>query len=208
MSIIPVKDARMTQEYGRKGNYKKGYHTDIDLVAGEADKYVYSVGPGQVIRARYAPGKGADPQGWGNYIIIRQDDGHDVLYAHLALVNVAEGEKVSGGQKIGLQGSTGNSTGPHLHFEVWKGSWEERQDINPAEYLGIVNQVGKVQQVTLFPDVPPDHWAAMAVTRVVEAGIMGGHPDGRFHGRSFCTRYELASALDRMLQLVRGGDAQ
>lgn len=147
MKPLPVKNARISQEYGRKNpQYRKGYHTGIDLVADGSDKSIYAVGGGTVIRARFAAGvKGADPQGWGNYVIVRQTDGHDVLYAHLAQVAVIQGRLVAVGEKIGLQGSTGNSTGPHLHFEVWRGSWEDRDDINPAEYLGIRNEVGPVE---------------------------------------------------------------
>jgi len=74
----------------------------------------------------------------------------------------------------------------------------------PGAWEGFINQVKThLKTPTEFPDVPPDHWAAMAVARVVEAGIMGGYPDGNFHGQSFVTRYELASALDRVLQMIR-----
>lgn len=147
MKTLPVKNPRISQEYGRKNEgYRKGYHTGIDLVADPSDKAIYNVGPGKVIVARYAPGKkGANPEGWGNYVIVRQDDGHDVLYAHLYQVFVSEGKKVNAGDSLGIQGSTGNATGAHLHFEVWKGSWEDRNEINPAEYLGIKNAVGPVE---------------------------------------------------------------
>ncbi|MCR4441712.1 MAG: N-acetylmuramoyl-L-alanine amidase [Peptococcaceae bacterium] len=53
-----------------------------------------------------------------------------------------------------------------------------------------------------FSDVPPDHWAAQSVERVYEAGIMNGYPDGTFKGDQTVTRYEQASALDRMLTLL------
>jgi hypothetical protein len=145
--MLPVQNPRISQEYGRKSSdYRKGYHTGVDLVADENDKTVYNINPGVVIRSRFISGKkGADPDGWGNYVIVRQDDGHDVLYAHLYQVFVAEGKRVASGDSIGIQGTTGNSTGPHLHFEVWKGNWEDRNDINPAEYLGIKNTVGLVE---------------------------------------------------------------
>jgi murein DD-endopeptidase MepM/ murein hydrolase activator NlpD len=147
MKTLPLKNPRISQEYGRKStSYKKGYHTGIDLVAGENNKYVYSAGSGTVLRARYQSGpKGADPSGWGNYVIVRQKDGHDVLYAHLSQVLVAPGVQISEGEALGIQGSTGNSSGPHLHFEVWAGSWENRNDINAAQYLGIENAVGPVK---------------------------------------------------------------
>lgn len=195
--MVPVKNARISQVYGRKDKqYRKGYHTGLDIVADGKDKTIYAARAGTVIK------RGVDPKGWGNFVIARQTDGHEVCYAHLDIVYVKQGQVIAEGDKIGVQGSTGNSTGPHLHFEVWEGNWEDRNDINAAEYLGIANEKGPAKYAGSFPDVPPDNWAASAVEKVVDAGVMGGHPDGKFHGKSFCTRYELASALDRLLQLI------
>lgn len=171
MAIIPMKNARISQEYGRiSTKYKKGYHTGLDLVADGTDKGVYNISPGAILRARFSPGsKGADPTGWGNYITVRQDDGHDVLYAHLAQIAVTQGQRVAPGDKLGLQGSTGNSTGPHLHFGVWAGSWEQRNDINAADYLGIKNQVGPTTYADMYEE---DRLWAM------EQGITdGSNPD-------------------------------
>lgn len=140
--MLPVKNPRISQIYGRKSaGYKKGYHSGIDLVADEKDKYIYSVGQGRVVKV------GDDPKGWGNYVIVREDDGHDVLYAHLDRVIINEGRLAIPGSLIGIQGSTGRSTGPHLHFEVWQGDWQNRNDISPAEYLGIKNELGPVEKV-------------------------------------------------------------
>lgn len=169
--MLPVKNARVSQEYGRKDSqYRKGYHTGIDMVADGTDKGIYSAGPGLVLRARFAPGaKGADAAGWGNYVIVRQADGHDVLYAHLAQVAVTAGQLVISGDKLGIQGATGNTTGAHLHFEVWNGDWTKRNDINAAEYLGIANQVGPVSPKDPFEE--DRQWA-------VENGISdGSDPD-------------------------------
>ena len=58
--------------------------------------------------------------GYGKYIRLRHQEGYISLYAHLSEINVREGQAVSKGQVIGKSGSTGNSTGPHLHFEVRK----------------------------------------------------------------------------------------
>lgn len=56
--------------------------------------------------------------GYGNYIIVTHSNGSETVYAHLQSVSVAAGQAVSGGQQIGKLGSSGNSTGPHLHFEI------------------------------------------------------------------------------------------
>ena len=59
-----------------------------------------------------------DPGGFGTFVVIRQDAHLSTLYGHLLLTEVHDGEHVSAGQVVGEVGSTGNSTGPHLHFEV------------------------------------------------------------------------------------------
>jgi murein DD-endopeptidase MepM/ murein hydrolase activator NlpD len=64
----------------------------------------------------YAGRKG----GYGNLIILKHSDGYETYYGHLSVISVKEGDDITKGQKIGLVGSTGHSTGPHLHFEVHK----------------------------------------------------------------------------------------
>ena len=58
--------------------------------------------------------------GWGYYVRIKHDGGYETLYAHCSKIAVSKNEEVYAGQVIGYVGSTGNSTGPHLHFEVRK----------------------------------------------------------------------------------------
>jgi len=69
--------------------------------------------------------------GYGNYVIMAHGGGIDTLYAHLLETQVNIGDKVVRGQRIGLEGSTGLSTGPHLHFELRIND----QVVDPMSYL-------------------------------------------------------------------------
>lgn len=75
---------------------------------------IYAAAGGQVIISRTGGWNG----GYGNYVVIKHDNGSQTLYAHANEVFVASGEWVSQGDKIATVGNTGRSTGPHLHFEV------------------------------------------------------------------------------------------
>lgn len=79
--------------------------------------------------------------GYGNYVIIQHSDGNYTLYAHLYenSITVKEGDSVSQGQVIAKMGSSGNSTGMHLHFEVREGSNEYGASADPLEYISAEN---------------------------------------------------------------------
>ncbi|MEU2155154.1 LysM peptidoglycan-binding domain-containing M23 family metallopeptidase [Streptomyces sp. NPDC019396] len=106
--------------------WSSGYHTGLDFIASVGTS-VKSVGPGTVASAGWA---GA----YGNQVVIRHADGTYSQYAHLSSLSVSAGQSVSGGQQIGLSGSTGNSTGPHLHFEI-RTTPNYGSDIDPLAYL-------------------------------------------------------------------------
>lgn len=72
---------------------------------------------GTIIETKYGYNSG-----WGNYITIKHDDGTYSFYAHLSKINVSVNQRVTAGQTIGVIGTTGNSTGVHLHFEIWDSS--------------------------------------------------------------------------------------
>ena len=88
---------------------------------------------------------GYDPTGFGNYISILQNDYNKALYCHLKSYDVKIGDKIEEGQVIGVMGSTGNSTGPHLHLEIRKSPYHREDYIDVAEYLYIKNENGNVQ---------------------------------------------------------------
>ena len=67
---------------------------------------------------------GWDNTGYGNCVIIQHPDGNATLYAHLSMISVTVGQKVSPGQIIGYSGASGNATGPHLHFEA-RHTWND-----------------------------------------------------------------------------------
>ena len=94
------------------GVYKT--HTGIDIGAGYGTA-VLAAADGVVSTTAY------DAGGYGNYVIIDHGNGNKTLYAHMSQLNVGVGRRVRQGQSIGLVGSTGMSTGPHLHFEVYIG---------------------------------------------------------------------------------------
>ncbi|WP_175410237.1 peptidoglycan DD-metalloendopeptidase family protein [Streptomyces sp. TRM64462] len=106
----PVLDAVITARYRQPGGWAAGYHTGVDFAVPTGTQ-VWSAAPGTVVSAGW---QGA----YGNAVVVRHVDGMFSLYAHLSAVSVSAGEQVTAGQQLGLSGSTGNSTGPHLHFEV------------------------------------------------------------------------------------------
>ena len=71
---------------------------------------------------------------YGNYVVISHPDGTRTLYAHMSQRNVSAGDTVRQGQTVGLVGSTGSSTGNHLHFETWTGSSSSSR-VNPMQFF-------------------------------------------------------------------------
>ncbi|OII64794.1 peptidase [Streptomyces sp. CC53] len=113
--------------YGTRGSaWSAGYHTGVDFPVPTGTS-VKAVASGRVVSAGWA---GA----YGYQIVIRHDDGKYSQYAHLSALTVREGQTVSAGQRIARSGSTGNSTGPHLHFEIRTGPGYG-SDIDPVAYL-------------------------------------------------------------------------
>lgn len=106
----PVAGHTITSRFGQAGGMWAGRHTGLDFAVDEG-KPVGSVGYGMVYEI------GCD-DAFGNSVTVLHDDGYYTFYAHLSEIRVEPGERVFPGGYLGLAGSTGNSTGPHLHFEV------------------------------------------------------------------------------------------
>jgi murein DD-endopeptidase MepM/ murein hydrolase activator NlpD len=92
------------------GPRSRGFHSGIDIQADTGDP-IYSAEAGKVVQASYSGG-------YGNCVTIDHGDGLATMYAHLSQINVAVGQEVGRQELVGLAGSTGRTTGPHLHFEV------------------------------------------------------------------------------------------
>lgn len=99
----------ITQGYGEK--ITSGFHTGIDYGCPMGTEIMASA-DGMVVFA------GWDATGYGLCVIIRHTEDRSTLYAHLSKIHVVKGEAVKQGRVIGLSGKSGNSTGPHLHFEA------------------------------------------------------------------------------------------
>ncbi|MCF3167021.1 LysM peptidoglycan-binding domain-containing M23 family metallopeptidase [Streptomyces californicus] len=123
----PLANPNVTTQYRASGaSWSSGYHTGSDFRAASGTP-VLAIGPGTVVSA-------GNSGSYGNEVVIKHEDGMYSQYAHQSSLNVSVGQTVTGGQQIGLSGSTGNSTGPHLHFEVRTGP-SYGSDVDPIAYL-------------------------------------------------------------------------
>jgi murein DD-endopeptidase MepM/ murein hydrolase activator NlpD len=124
--VAPVDAATGTPYHQTGSSWSQGYHTGVDFPVPTGTS-VKSVAAGRVVSAGWAGS-------FGYQVVVRHADGRYSQYAHLSAISVREGQGVSAGQRIGRSGSTGNSTGPHLHFEVRRGPGFGT-DVDPVAYL-------------------------------------------------------------------------
>ena len=129
---IPATDSAKIQtpiEFTYISTGFSSFHPGIDL----ATKYgteIFPIKSGVVIEA------GFSPFGYGNEVVIDNGNGIESLYAHLSKIEVKKGDTVNLNSEIGLVGSTGHSTGPHLHLEVHKNG----VPINPLSMITSIQQ--------------------------------------------------------------------
>ncbi|NYI04925.1 transglycosylase family protein [Allostreptomyces psammosilenae] len=124
--VRPVEGYTLSAYYGQAGGWSSGYHTGQDFAVPTGTP-VQAVASGTVVSAAY---DGA----YGNQVVIDHGDGTFSQYAHLSSLAVSAGQQVGAGDQIGLSGSTGNSTGPHLHFEI-RTSPNYGSDVDPVAWL-------------------------------------------------------------------------
>lgn len=124
--VWPAADYRFTSEYGRRSDpfrRRASMHFGIDLAAPRGTE-ILSSAPGRVVRAGWAGS-------YGNLIEIDHGKGLTSRYAHLSRIHVSKGDRVGAGELIGKMGSTGRSTGSHLHFEIRV----DGRAVDPLPYL-------------------------------------------------------------------------
>lgn len=126
-----VSDAVITSGYGSRTapttNKGKGskQHDGIDIGGSVNGQAADSIGGGKVTEVGY------DENGYGNYVVVDHGNGYTSLYGHLQKATVKQGDTISAGQQVGVIGSTGNSSGPHLHLRVHKNG----QSIDPRTVI-------------------------------------------------------------------------
>ena len=129
MDSIPFgKPARggISSHYGyRKSPFSdaREFHGGVDF-RGKIGDEVTATADGVVHKAEYV-------KGYGKHVVIKHKKGYNTLYGHLSNISVTNGQKVVAGEKIGELGSTGRSTGPHLHYEIIRYG----RRINPKKYV-------------------------------------------------------------------------
>lgn len=126
LTPVPKLKSKITSPFGVRFHPTLGRpikHNGVDFGSGR-NAEVYAAANGKVILAEYN-------KSFGNYIIIEHKDGTSSVYAHLEKMTISKGQLVKKGDLIGYTGSTGRSTGPHLHYEVRVNG----VPVNPAGYL-------------------------------------------------------------------------
>ncbi len=139
----PIDGARLSSRFGKRRHPILGYtrmHKGVDFAAPTGTP-IYAAGDGVVVMA----GRNGS---YGNYVRIRHNREYQTAYAHMSRIarGIREGVRVRQGQVIGYVGSTGRSTGPHLHYEVLRAG----RQVNPLEIAGTVAQRLEGEALKIF----------------------------------------------------------
>lgn len=116
---------RVSSHFGKRGS---GHHDGVDIAARRGTNIIASAGGKVSFVGRM--------RGYGKTVILKHPNGHHTVYAHTNKYFVKKGQSVSQGEVIAHVGSTGRSSGPHLHFEIRKNNKVR----NPASYLSKLNR--------------------------------------------------------------------
>ncbi len=148
--IFPLTvNAPITSSFGNRIHPitgKSSFHYGVDLGA-ETGTPVLAALTGVAVWT-------AEKGGYGLTVQLEHDSKLRTLYAHLSRIAVQQGQSVSQGKIVGYVGSTGNSTGPHLHFEVRRQTGNGWEPVNPAAEIGDI-QIAQVNLRPVVEDIPP-----------------------------------------------------
>jgi murein DD-endopeptidase MepM/ murein hydrolase activator NlpD len=129
--VKPVSKYTLTASFAQGGAMWSAKHSGQDFAV-PIGTQVKAAGAGTVVKA--GPNGGGDGPAYGNAIVIKHNNGKYSQYAHLSKINVNVGAKVKTGQNIAKSGNTGNSSGPHLHFEI-RTTPNYGSALNPMSFL-------------------------------------------------------------------------
>ena len=123
VAVRPISGGTITSRFGERSSIRSSAHTGLDLAAPSGTP-IKAAASGTVI---FSGTSGS----YGKIVKIKCDNGYEMWYAHCSKLYVSVGQRVSAGDKISAVGSTGNSTGPHLHFEIRKNG----KALNPQNFM-------------------------------------------------------------------------
>ncbi|GAA1014755.1 peptidase [Streptomyces sp. F-3] len=129
--VTPVKNYKLTAGFNQNGARWANKHSGQDFAV-PVGTPVLAASAGTVVKA--GPNGAGDGPAYGNAVVLKHANGKYSQYAHLSRIDVKIGQKVAAGQRIALSGNTGNSTGPHLHFEI-RTTPNYGSAVNPLAYL-------------------------------------------------------------------------
>ncbi|MET9690235.1 M23 family metallopeptidase [Streptomyces sp. NPDC006514] len=127
----PLEKYTLSATFGKGGNMWSHKHSGQDFAA-PVGTPVKAAAAGTVVKA--GPNGGGDGPAYGNAIVIKHANNTYSQYAHLSKIQVKIGQKVNASQRIALSGNTGNSSGPHLHFEI-RTTPNYGSAVNPVAFL-------------------------------------------------------------------------
>lgn len=162
---------RLGALFGQKGKtWACGWHSGLDLFSHSAggDGLVHPVAAGNVVGIKV---HGAS---YGNDVVVQHADGYLSLYAHLKRIDVEEGQRVGLDSFLGVEGTTGNSSGVHLHLEIHKGTYFYPASIDPLKFLEErVEDVMIVPRYEKLKDIPEKEFRDV-VEKLMNKGIIKG----------------------------------
>ncbi len=199
MARLPFNnDIRVTSPYGwRVLDGQRQWHSGIDLV-GE-DYRIRAAVSGTVAVSQIVEDRSNATWQWGNYVCVLGDDGNYIYYCHMAERRVKVGQRVKAGDILGIMGSTGYSSGDHLHFEVRDSA---NRTLDPAAYLGIRNAVGELGADEPEPAESNTAWSDEAVAWAQANGIIYGDGNGNLMLDEPCTRRQIVTFLHRFAKSI------